>query len=85
MLRWILFLLTLASLLLMFFGPSPGWVALGLFSFLFGSIASTLAFAQARIDSHARPDAFVAHPYSGETDSPVDLGQSSDPSDTPSS
>jgi hypothetical protein len=85
MLRWILFLLTLAALLLMVFGPSPGWVALGLFSFLFGSIASTLAFAQARIDAHARPDAFVAHPYSGKTDSPMDTGHPSDPSDTASS
>jgi hypothetical protein len=85
MLRWFLFLLTLASLLLMFFGPSPGWVTFGLFSFLFGSLASTLAFAQARIDSCARPEAFVAPPLTRETASSVDPGHSPESSDTTSS
>lgn len=56
MTRWILLLLSLGALLLMFLGPSPAWVALGLFGFLFGSIATTLAFAHVRISRQSRQD-----------------------------
>lgn len=60
MTRWILLLVSIGALLLIFFGPSPGWAALGVFGFLFGSIAATLAFAQARITSSAREEAHAA-------------------------
>lgn len=63
MARWILLLVSLGGLLLMFFGPTSGWVALGLFAFLFCSIGSTLAFAHARIASSARHEDFEAQRY----------------------
>jgi len=54
MIRWILLLFSLTSLGLMFLGPSPAWVFFGVAGFLLGSIATALAFAQARIASGAR-------------------------------
>ena len=56
MLRWILLLFSLASLGLMFFGPSPAWVFIGVAGFLLGSLAAALAFAQSRIASGARQE-----------------------------
>jgi len=56
MIRWILLLFSLASLGLMFLGPSPAWVFFGVAGFLVGSIATALTFAQARIASGARQE-----------------------------
>ncbi|GEM_PF-3770364 len=61
--RWLLLLLSLAGLALMFFGPSAAWVGIGVAAFLIGSIATTLAFAHARIASDARmEDQALLHP-----------------------
>lgn len=49
MVRWILLVVSLASLILMFFGHTTGWVTFGVIGFLLGSVGTTLAFAQARI------------------------------------
>lgn len=60
MLRWMLLLFSLVCLGLMFLGPGTGWVLFGVAGFLFGSIATALAFAHARIDARAR-DEHVVH------------------------
>lgn len=69
MTRWILLLATVGALALMFLAPSPGLVALGVCVFVFGSIATALAFAQARIRSSARPDDY-APPHVTRTTAP---------------
>ncbi|RAP57123.1 hypothetical protein BTJ49_11185 [Oleiagrimonas sp. MCCC 1A03011] len=56
MTRWILLLLTLASILLMILTSSPGWMALGIAGALFGLVATVLAFAHVRIGAGSRQE-----------------------------
>ena len=67
MARWILLLFSLACMALMFFGPSTGWVLFGIAGFLFGSIATTLAFAQSRIDDRSRLEDLQLHQHAPPT------------------
>lgn len=81
MTRWILLLFSLVSLALMFFGRSMGWVLFGVAGFLFGSIATALAFAQSRIASSARAeDLQMYQPPSGKgaTGARAQAGESPD-------
>jgi len=81
MMRWILLFFSLASLGLMFLGPSPGWVFFGVAGFLFGSIAAALAFAHSRIASSARQED-LQHHHHYRSRAPGRHG-SMPPSDTP--
>lgn len=56
MVRWILLATTLASLALTVFGPSPGWMLLGIGLTLFVGLATVLAFAQSHIEAGARSE-----------------------------
>ena len=54
--RWLLLILTLFALLLCFTRHGAGAMAWWLFVTLLGTLATTLAFAQAKIASNARND-----------------------------
>src|SRR5580698_9924505 len=54
--RWLWLLVTLLSWLLCFTRHGPGAMAFWLLVGIFGMIATTLAFAQARIEANAQPD-----------------------------
>jgi len=79
MIRWSLLLFSLGSFSLMFLAPSPGWFALGLFGFLFGSIATTLAFAHVRIASRARREDVAVHGALRQRSRPDSTDRSDDP------
>jgi uncharacterized membrane protein (DUF4010 family) len=81
MARWILLAATLGAILVMLFGPSPGWVALGVFGFLFGSIATTLAFAHARIAFNARQEEYEGYRMSRAHGRPPTATEADDPAD----
>jgi hypothetical protein len=54
--RWLLLTLTVFAILLCFTRHGAGAMAWWLFVALVGTLATTLAFAQARIDRNARSD-----------------------------
>jgi hypothetical protein len=54
--RWLLLVATLLSWLLCFTRHSPGAMGFWLLIGIVGAIATTLAFAQARIAANAQPD-----------------------------
>lgn len=54
--RWILLGATLGALALAIFGPTPGWVGLGMIALIPAALATVLAFAQTRIELNARPE-----------------------------
>ena len=57
--RWLLLVATLLSWVLCFTRPSAGAMAFWLFAGIAGAIATTLGFAQVRIQANARPESML--------------------------